>query len=300
MVYDIRLADRGAFRDDNGVRRLGRAACMIVYLNGRFLPEERAMISIQDRGFLYGDGLFETARFYDGHPFLWEEHMARWTEGCARLNISPPLSGRELLVVGQELLRRNLLKNALLRITISRGPGRRGYSPKDADFPTVCLTPYAAAENLPEFFKLITSTVRLPKTDSLAGFKHANKLRQILAKAEADAAGANEALLLDEKGGVLEGTSTNVFWLLDGKVFTPPVGGILPGIARRYVLRLCSALGIQSREQEGTVEEIVRSEGVFVTSSGIEIMKVGQIDRYKVRRSPLVAKLKARYRREPA
>jgi hypothetical protein len=113
---------------------------MIVYLNGRFLPEEAAAISIHDRGFLYGDGLFEAIRVYDGEPFLWADHVERFRLGCEILRISSPLSPNELLVFSKEVLRRNQVANGLLRITLSRGPGSRGYSPKGADYPTLLVT----------------------------------------------------------------------------------------------------------------------------------------------------------------
>src|SRR5690349_24148648 len=100
---------------------------MIVYLNGRFLPEEHATISVPDRGFLNGDGLFEGVRVYDGEPFLWRDHVARFQHGCQVLKISSPLSGGEIREVLKETLERNEMSNGLLRIALSRGSGPRGY-----------------------------------------------------------------------------------------------------------------------------------------------------------------------------
>ena len=186
---------------------------MVVYLNGRFVPEEQACVSIHDRGVLYGDGLFETVRVYEGEPFLWDAHMARLNAGCEALQIVPPLSGGELRVVVRELLRRNRLEEAVVRIALTRGSGPRGYSPTGAENPTLCVAMFEAAQNVPKSYRVISASVRLPVVDPLAAFKHGNKLRQVLARAEADAAGANEALMLNERGEVVEGTTTNLFWV---------------------------------------------------------------------------------------
>src|SRR5687768_11022460 len=111
---------------------------MIVYLNGRFVPEEQACVSIHDRGFLYGDALFETIRIYNGEPFLWQEHMSRLRAGCDALRIKPAAE-EELISCLTELLRLNSLSDAVARISLSRGPGPRGYSPRGADRPTLCI-----------------------------------------------------------------------------------------------------------------------------------------------------------------
>src|SRR5690349_12340043 len=129
---------------------------MVVYLNGRFLPEEHAKISVHDRGFLYGDGLFEAIRAYDGEPFLWADHIARFQHGCAVLQLSSPLSPNEIQLVLRETLRRNKLRDCLVRFTLSRGTGPRGYSPRGAENPTFLVTPHAAPK-LPTSYEIITS-----------------------------------------------------------------------------------------------------------------------------------------------
>ena len=270
---------------------------MTVYLNGRFLLEEQACVSIHDRGFLYGDGLFETIRVYEGEPFLWEEHMARLETGCKVLRIAPPFSAGEMRVVVRELLRRNSLREAIVRIALSRGIGPRGYSPRGAEHPTLCVAPFEAPKEVAEAYRLISASLRLPAQDPLSSFKHGNKLRQVLARAEADDAGANEALMLNERGEVVEGTTTNIFWIEKGRVCTPPLGAILAGTTRAHVLRLCAALGIASREKSTTLKKLVKADGVFVTSSGNGIVEVSEIDGVKFKRSAIVRQLQRNYRR---
>jgi branched-chain amino acid aminotransferase len=270
---------------------------MQVYLNGRFVGEEEACISVHDRGFLYGDGLFETIRVYDGEPCLWSDHMRRLAHGCEVLRINLPLTPSEMRRVVAEQLRRNQLRDAMIRITVSRGPGARGYSPRGADHPTFCILVFPAQKKVSASWKLITSSLRLPNEDPLAVFKHANKLRQIVARAEADDRGADEALLLNERGEVIEGTTTNLFWIQKGTVCTPLLSGILSGITRNYILRLCAFMGIATREKNVTLKTLLKADGVFVTASGIELVEVAEIDGKPIKRSAVVSRLKRNYRK---
>jgi branched-chain amino acid aminotransferase len=270
---------------------------MQVYLNGRFVPEEEARVSVHDRGFLYGDGLFETIRVYDGEPFLWSDHMRRLAHGCDVLRMLLPLTPSEMRRVVGEQLRRNSLQHAMIRISVSRGAGPRGYSPHGAVHPTFCILIFPPAKAISANWKLVTSSFRLPSKDPLAVFKHANKLRQIVARVEADERGADEALMLNDRGQVVEGTTTNLFWVEKGKVFTPPLSGILSGITRNYVLRLCALLGIPAGEKSIHLKALLKTDGVFVTASGIEVMEIAKIDGKPIKRSPLISRLKQNYRK---
>lgn len=268
---------------------------MIVYLNGSFVPEEQACVSINDRGFLYGDGLFETIRIYDSLPFLWEAHMARLQQGCATLRLSPPLSAGEMMSVLTTLLRRNRAANAIARIALTRGPGPRGYSPRGADRPTLAIALFPPTKR-PASYKVITASIRLPTHDPLAQFKHGNKLRQVLARAEADQSGADEAILLNDSAEVIEGTSTNLFWIDQDTVCTPPLHGILPGTTRHYLLQRCATLGIPARETSITLPELLQRPGVFVTSAGLEVMEVSHINDHPIPPSPIAQRLRKEYR----
>ena len=131
---------------------------MLVYLNGRILPEERAVVSIHDRGFLAGDGLFETLRVYDGEPFLWHEHMERFFLGSKTLRLVPPLSSGELFQVVRHLVARNELPECMVRFTLSRGPGPRGFSFHGADQPTLLVTTHPVPAKPPNSCHAITSS----------------------------------------------------------------------------------------------------------------------------------------------
>jgi branched-chain amino acid aminotransferase len=269
---------------------------MIIYINGRFLPEEQAVISIHDRGFLYGDGLFEAVRVYEGEPFLWNDHLARFQSGCGILGLNCPHTGDEMLRILRETLQCNRLKESIVRITLSRGAGPRGYSPKGADHPTFLIVPFPPPALSPTY-RVIISTVRLLADDPISGFKHLNKLHQVLARAEADRKGANEALLLNSRGFAVEGTTTNLFWIDDGKVCTPPLRGILAGTTRAHVLRLCAQLDIPTAERNIRPSALMTTDGLFVTSCGAEIAEVSHLDGKRIKRSPLVKQLKRHYRR---
>ncbi len=269
---------------------------MIVYLNGRFVPEEHAAISVHDRGFLYGDGLFEAVRVYDGEPFLWQDHITRFEHGCAVLRINCPLSSGEIFRVVKETLKRNRLKDGLVRFTLTRGAGRRGYSPRGADHPTFVVTPHLLPQ-VPPSYRVIVASVRLLADDPISDFKNINKLHQILARTEADAADADEALLTQTEGFLVEGTTTNVFWINGDVVCTPPVRGILAGTTRAHVLRLCAMLKIRSRESNIRPDELPQVDGLFVTSCAAEIMEVSHFNRTRLKRSPITRRLKRNYRK---
>ncbi|HWI58301.1 MAG TPA: aminodeoxychorismate lyase [Bacillota bacterium] len=272
---------------------------MYVCLNGQFVPEEQAVVSVFDRGFLYGDGLFETMRLCHGQPFRWQQHLERLERAAEFLGIALAFSSRTLRGFVAELVDRNQMPEALLRLTLSRGVGRRGYSPRGAEHPTLVIALHPApALNLqpPPQWRLVTSSCRLPAGEPLAQFKTCNKLPQILARAQADAAGADEALLLNTDGYVVEGSSSNLFWLSDQAVCTPPLAsGILAGVTRQVVLELCQRRGFCLRETTITPPELQRVEGVFVSLSSVGIAEAGWLEGQPLRRSPLVAQLRSEY-----
>jgi len=271
---------------------------MMVVLNGKLVPEEHAVVSVFDRGLLYGDGLFEVVRIFNGKPFRWEQHVARFRQGAEFLGIKVPEAFEMLRGFVDELVARNELPNALMRILLTRGPGPRGYSPKGADQPTLAMSLHPAPEQTPEVvrWKLIISSARLPANEPLANFKTCNKLAQILAKTQADAAGAHEALLLNTNGLVVEGSSSNLFWVEGGGVHTPPLGaGILAGVTRAVIMELCRVAGLTWREGETTPERLRVSQGVFVSLTSAGVAEATELDGHRLACSPAVAKLHAAY-----
>jgi aminodeoxychorismate lyase len=272
---------------------------MLVFLNGRLVPEDQAVVSIFDRGFLYGDGLFETMRVSRGRPFRWNDHFDRFERGAAFLKIKIPHGEAELREQALQLIARNGLPESLLRLAISRGAGPRGYSPKGADSPTLTMTLHPApgvAGEAPPQWRVVTSSFRLPAGEKLAQFKTCNKLPQILARAEAEARGADEALLLNTDGQVVEGATSNLFWVRDGVVGTPPLSsGILAGVTRVVVLELCQKLDLAARESDITPAELRHADGVFLTMSSWGVVEAASLDDEPLDRSNLIGKLQAAY-----
>lgn len=272
---------------------------MLIFLNGQFVPEERAVVSVFDRSFLYGDGLFETMRVFHGKPFRWEQHIERLQRGADFLGIKLPFTPEALLGFADELIAKNNLPDALLRLTLSRGVGVRGYSPKGAENPILVMSLHPApafeAGNPPRW-KLITSSHRLPANEPLAHYKTCNKLVQILARAEADAAGADEALLLNTDGFVVEGASSNLFWIEGNAVCTPPLAaGILPGVTREVILEICQELEHEVRETNITVEKLRAADGMFISLSSVGVVETNSLDREMVKASPITKQIQNHY-----
>ena len=211
-----------------------------VFLNGRILAEEAALVSVLDRGWMYGDGLFETLRVSNGRPFQWRSHWERLSRGLEELRLKSPYPEGELRQATLELSRLNQLPEGVLRVAVSRGVGPRGYSPKGAENPTWVMTLGAFLNGrrpeLPVRWRAVTSRRVQIHSGPLSKLKTANRLPQILARLEADDAGVEEAIICDLVGNVAEAASGNQFWMLDGVLHTPPIAlGGLPGIARATV-----------------------------------------------------------------
>ncbi len=265
---------------------------MQVFLNGSFMPESQAMIPVNDRGLLLGDGLFETVRVALGRSFRLAQHLERMTRGAEFLRIKLPYTAREMQRYAEELIELNGAVHAILRITLTRGSGMRGYSLKTADQPTLIMTlhelpPMDPAEPLQ--WSLITSSVRIPASDNLSSFKTTSKIWNIMARAEAENRGADEALLINTNGEVAEAAGGNIFWVYHDKICTVPTGrGVLPGITRAVVLEICQNLGLETNKRVIKPEHLRHGEGIFITQSALGIIPVVAFDGEPVAPSPLV------------
>ena len=272
---------------------------MIVFLNGQFVPEEQAVVSVFDRGFQYGDGLFETMRVLNGSPFRWEQHWERLARGAAFLNIPLPFESRELRAMGERLITTNRMPDSLLRLAVSRGVGRQGYSPKGAARTTMVMSSHPAPAidlQRPPRWRVVISAFRLPANEALAQFKTANKLPQVLARAEADAGHADEALLQNTDGYVVEGASSNFFWVEPDAVCTPPLAsGILAGVTRAVVLEICRDLGLATREATVVPDQLRQAQGVFLSLSSFGIVEVISLDGHPLGQSPWVERIRESY-----
>ncbi len=272
---------------------------MLSFVNGKFVPETRAVVSVFDRGFLYGDGLFETLYVRRDQPFRLAQHLDRLERGAEFLGIRLPFGRKAIAAFAARLIHRNALHtDSLLRLALSRGTGPRGYSPRGADMPTLVITQHPAADrpSAAPRWRLATASVRLPAGDALARFKSCNKLPQILARAEAESRGADEALLLNTAGWVAEGASSNLFWIQRDTVFTPPLeSGILAGVTRSVVFEVCAALGIMLRERSLRPAALRQQDAVFLSLSSLGIVPASHFDGQRLGTSPLVAHLRRGY-----
>lgn len=270
-----------------------------VFLNGQFVPAAQATISVFDRSFLFGDGLFETIPVAHGRPFRWAQHLERMTRGADFLKIKFPYGVKELRSLASQLIERNQMPNSLLRVTLSRGVGERGYSPKNADSPTLVMSLHEAPEidlERPPVWTLKTSPHKLPVVDPVATYKNNNKLLQIIAKMEAEADGADDALMLNTNGEVAETSSANLFWIYRDTVYTTPTGrGMLPGLTRAVVLEICQAQNIPAGKRIIKPDALFNSEAIFLALSSYGIVDVSEIDGRPVPVSPMVDQIRQAY-----
>lgn len=260
------------------------------------------MVSIFDRGFLYGDGLFETLRLYRGRPFRWEQHMERLQRGAALLRVKLPKSARAMREVAEQLVVLNKSPEGVLRITVSRGTGDRGYSIKGCQEPTLAAVLYPApapASKAGLGWSLVTiqgQRLGVGAMDPLSAIKTCNRLHNVLGRVEADDAGADEALFCNARQQITEGTSSNVFWINSAGVCTPPLHqGALAGVTRQVVAELTGALGWNFQEKPVTPDGLCKSAGVFLSLSTLGIVEAHSLNGHRLRRSERVTQLKEAY-----
>lgn len=273
---------------------------MTAFINGRFVDEREAVVSIFDRGFLYGDGLFETMRVYAGRPFRWNAHLERLRRSAAQLGIQPPFSQEQLADFALELIRRNGVGEGILRLTLTRGAGARGYSLRDLGPATLVLSLHPGAELAgppPAAWALLTSSHRVMAGDPLSEMKSCNKLLQILARREAEQRGAQEALIVNSAGHVTEAAGSNLFWIEGNRVLTPPLtDGLLPGVTRALTLELCAGCGIATAEKSVTPAHLQDAEGIFLTTSSLGFVAASQLDGRTLPPAPRLPDLREAYR----
>jgi aminodeoxychorismate lyase len=272
---------------------------MIVFLNGQFVSESQAVVPVNDRGFMYGDGLFETMRVLAGRPFRLAQHLERMVRGAEFLKIKLPYTPKELQKFTDQLIEKNAMPDAILRVMLTRGPGRRGYSLVDAGPPTLVMslheTPALATDSEIKW-SLVTSPYRIPAADVFSSFKTTSKILYVMARAEAAERGADEALLVNTNGEAAETATGNLFWVYQDKICTVPTGrGVLPGITRAVVLEICQTLGLPTNKRVIKPEALRNSDGIFITQSALGIVPVSVFDGEPVNASPLVDQIAAAY-----
>lgn len=256
----------------------------IVYINGLFTPLCNAKVSIQDRGFCYGDGLFETLRASKGKIFRLEEHVDRLFKSLPHIFIDLPMTRLELVMVVQDTLARNKYNEAIIRLTVTRGDTQSNIQ-VDSDIPPTLVVNIRAFTPLPKeaYKKGIKIKLFQERANLTSGLdkrlKSCNYLSNILIKKLSNEKGFMDGIVVDPDFGVTEGTTSNVFIVREGVLKTPPVSPyVLKGITRQVVLEIAREHKIPFLEERITVEDLLKADEVFITNTGIEIVPVTQID----------------------
>jgi branched-subunit amino acid aminotransferase/4-amino-4-deoxychorismate lyase len=248
---------------------------------------------------MYGDGLFETMRVFNGKPFRMAQHLERMVRGADFLKIKLPFTPKELQQFATQLVEKNQMPDSVLRVTLTRGPGERGYTPQGAETPTLVMTLHPAPPldpNSPAEWSLITSSFRIPASDPLSSFKTTNKLVSIMARSEAAEKGADEALITNTNGEVAETAGANLFWVYHDKICTTPTGrGVLPGLTRAVVLEICQVLALPTNKRVIKPEALRNAEGIFLTQSALGVVTISSLNGELVAQSPLVEKIHRAY-----
>jgi len=262
---------------------------MLMYLDGKFVPEDEAKISVLDHGFLYGDGVYEGIKAYNGQIFGLDEHVERFYESAQSIMLELPLSRDEMKRAIIETVKRNNLKDAYIRPVASRGKGALGLDPRNCPKPTLVIIVDADTRQ-PEYkggtqvgkkgIKVITTSLRRNAVDVLSPrIKSTNYLNNVLAKLQANAAGAQDAVFINEQGFVCELTGDNLFIVKKSRVITPPLWmGVLDGVTRRGILRVAQEQGFQTAEEPLTMHDLYTSDECFCTATRIEVLPIVWVD----------------------
>ena len=255
----------------------------LVYINGEIISRDKVQIPVFDRGLLYGYGLFETMRSYNGHVFYLDRHIARLVNSAGVLGIREALEPQKLETGVLRTLKANGLDDARIRLTVTAGEGSRSIGMPVSGKLTIIITVeelvLPSPENYLEGLRTSIVSIRRNSASPMCHLKALGYLENMLAHAEAVDDGSDEAILLNGDGYVAECSASNLFIVETDKLITPPIeAGILPGITRRVIIELAAKLGIKLADEAVNVERLLNAEEVFITNSVIEIMPIAAID----------------------
>jgi len=261
---------------------------MQIYIDGQFFSEQEAKISVFDHGLLYGDGVFEGIRFYNGKVFCCDEHLERLYHSARAILLDIPLSLQEMKKALLETVKRNQLSDGYVRLIITRGKGSLGLNPSSCPKPTVIIIASTVALYPKEAYEkglvVITCATRRMGPAALSPMiKSLNYLNNVMARLEALHAGADEGLLLNEQGFIAECTADNIFVVKKGVVMTPPASsGALAGISRAVAIQLALDMGLEVKEVPMTCYDVYTADECFLTGTAAEIVPVISLDRRKI------------------
>lgn len=257
---------------------------LTIYLDGKFVPEAEAKVSVFDHGLLYGDGIFEGIRFYNGRVFRLEEHLERLWDSARSICLEIPISRAEMTEALLETIRRNDLREGYIRQIVTRGVGNLGLNPAQCKRPSIIIIATTIAlypkEVCERGLTVVTCATRRTSPAALnPAVKSLNYLNNVMARIEANLAGADEALMLNEAGNVAECTADNVFIIKRGHIFTPPIAaGALRGITRSVVFDIAAELGLKITETDITRHDVFVADECFLTGTAAEVIPVVKAD----------------------
>ncbi len=256
----------------------------VIFLNGNLVKKQDAKISVYDHGFLYGDGVFEGIRSYNGNVFRLQEHLIRLYESAKSILLTIPYTMEEMTEIVKDTLKANDLQSAYIRLIVSRGEGNLGIDPSTCKSASVIVIAEPLAIFPAELYEtgisIVTASSRRVRSDVLSPkTKTLNYLNNILVKLEAQQAGVTEALILNEEGYVAEGSADNIFIVKGNKVITPPAYiGALEGITRNVILEIANELGYEASEGVFTRHDVYVADEVFLTGTAAEAIAVVDVD----------------------
>ena len=282
---------------------------MLVYLNGKFVPKEKASVSVFDHGFLYGDGIYETLRAYHGKIFLLSKHLDRLKRSAAAISLKLPLPLDKIGEALHESLNVNKLTEAYVRIHLSRGPGEIGLDPALCHAPSMIIVTQPFKDYPVELYEngVAVAVVATRRNHPLAVspvIKSTNFLNNILAKIESLKSGAYEGIMLNWEGHVAEGTISNIFIVKKGVLYTPDLEtGILEGVTRDLVLHLARKNRVTARETRLKPKDLTEADECFLTNTTVEVLPVTRVDGAAIgsgKPGPVTTALREAYQREVA
>lgn len=258
---------------------------LLIYIDGEFYPKSEAKISVYDHGLLYGDGVFEGIRAYNGIVFKLKEHIDRLFQSGHPIFLKIPLSKKQLIEAVLKTLRKNDLKDAYIRLVVTRGVGDLGLDPRKCPKATIIIItePKLQLHSPDKLEKGISTYITWVRRNSVDAASHEmkslNYLNSILGKIEANNVGVDEALCLDKTGYVCEGVGENIFIVQKNLILTPPLSsGALNGITRAVVIRLAKKLGYQIIERNITPNELFTADEVFFSGTAAEIAPISKVN----------------------
>lgn len=256
---------------------------LLIYYNGEFVTKENATVSIYDHGFLYGDGVFEGIRAYNGRVFKLQEHVDRLYDSAKAIALEVPISKEEMSEAILETLRKNNLKDAYIRPLVTRGIGDLGLDPRKCPKPNIIIVSQEWGAMYGDLYevglKAVTVAVRRNAPDALSpNIKSLNYLNNILAKIEANEKGGDEAIFLDQNGFISEGSGDNIFVIKNGKIYTPPTINNLKGITRATAIELLEERGYEVIVTNLGLFDMYTADEIFVTGTAAEAAPITKLD----------------------